>query len=112
MILLFQLSGGLVLLLWFLTLHLPWMVKKKWCPPMDPHCSNPSPAASPTATVDTILVEKSFWCASLQVFLNLLTLKCANLPNWLGLLTHTFALFTGFLLSNWPEKSILMHLCN
>ena len=27
---------------------------------MDPSCSIPSPAASPTATLDTILVQKSF----------------------------------------------------
>ena len=31
-----------------------------WRPASDPPCGNPSPATSPTATLDTILVEKSF----------------------------------------------------
>ena len=35
-----------------------------------------------------------------------------NFHNWLGLLTHIFALSTSYLLLCWPSKSIQMQLCN
>ena len=39
-------------------------------PPMDPSCSTPSPAASTTATLDTIFMEDSFLVRPSVVYFN------------------------------------------
>ena len=83
-----------------------------WHPPMDPSCSTLSPAASPTATPDTILVEESFLVRLSAAYFNASNSEIRNLPNFLGILIPIVILFTSSLLPRWPAKSIRMHLCN
>ena len=98
-------SGSLMLPLWFLTLNLnvlPW-----------------TPFAAPTLLLPYPLQpwtqfwwRNIYWYVSLQLSLTLLTLKHRILPNWLGMLTPIYILFTSSLLPCWPDKSIRMHIFN
>ena len=81
-------------------------------PPMDPLVAPTFLLPHPLQTWTPFWWNSLSSCTSLQLSLTLTTPTCANLPNFLGLLTPFFALFMSSLLPCWPDKFIQMPLCN
>ena len=79
---------------------------------MDPSCITLYPAASPTATLDTILVEKSFLLRLSAAYFDPDYSEIRKFIHLARFSDPHFHIVYRISADLWPDKSIQMHFCN